>query len=160
MRFQIKRKHVIDFIFPIALFFVFALSALMIVLLATRIYQSTTEHSVLNYTSRTSLSYISEKLHQCDCDGAIRLDSLEGNDAIVIEQSHEDKTYYTYIYVYEQELRELFIKEDTQPDAAAGRTLLKVQDFAIEQPTDDLLRISCKDDKGQQSSTIVSIKSN
>ena len=64
----------IDFLFPVALFFVFALSALTVILLAARIYQSTTESSSLNYTARTSLSYINEKIHQNDCDGAVYLD--------------------------------------------------------------------------------------
>ena len=60
MRFRMKRNHMIDFLFPVALFFVFALSALTLILLAARIYQSTTENSSLNYSSRTCLSYISE----------------------------------------------------------------------------------------------------
>ena len=50
MRFHTQRKHMIDFLFSVALFFVFALSALIVILLAARIYQSTTEHSSLNYT--------------------------------------------------------------------------------------------------------------
>ena len=90
MRFQIKRKHMIDFLFPVALFFVFALSALATILLAARIYQDTTEHSALNYTSRTSLPYISEKLHQNDFDGTVSLGSFDGCDAIVMELKHEN----------------------------------------------------------------------
>ena len=52
MGFRLKRRHMIDFIFPIALFFVFALSALTLILLSTQIYQSTTENSSLQYTAR------------------------------------------------------------------------------------------------------------
>lgn len=160
MRFQIKRKHMIDFLFPVALFFVFALSALTTILLAARIYQSTTENSALNYTSRTSLSYINEKLHQHDCDGSIHIGSFHGCDAIIMEQEHEDDVYYTYIYAYDQELKELFIKEDVEASASSGRTILEIKDFSIEQLSDRLLRISCSDQKGRQASTIVSIKSN
>lgn len=159
MRFQIKRKHMIDFLFPVALFFVFALSALTTILLAARIYQNTTEHSALNYTSRTSLSYISEKLHQNDYEGSISIGSFDGCDAIVMEQKHENETYYTYIYAYDQELKELFIKKDVTASASSGRTILEVEDFSIEQLSDHLLRISCSDQKGQQASTIISIKS-
>ena len=49
MGFRLKRRHIIDFLFPIALFFVFALSALTLILLAAGIYQSTTERSSLRY---------------------------------------------------------------------------------------------------------------
>lgn len=159
MRFQIKHKHMIDFLFPVALFFVFALSALTTILLAARIYQSTTEHSALNYTSRTSLSYISEKLHQNDYNGSVYVGSFDGCDAIVMEQENENDTYYTYIYAYDQELKELFIKKDVKADASSGRTILEIKDFSIEQPSDRLLRISCSDQKGRQASTMVSIKS-
>ena len=159
MRFQIKRKHMIDFLFPVALFFVFALSALTTILLAAKIYQNTTEHSALNYTSRTSLSYISEKLHQNDYEGTIYTGSFDGCDAIVMEQEHDNETYYTYIYAYDQELKELFIKKDVEASASSGRTILEVEDFSIEQLSDRLLRISCSDQKGQKASTIVSVKS-
>lgn len=159
MRFQLKRKHMIDFLFPVALFFVFALSALTTILLAARIYQNTTEHSALNYTSRTSLSYISEKLHQNDYEGSISIGSFDGCDAIVMEQKHENETYYTYIYAYDQELKELFIKKDVTASASSGRTILEVEAFSIEQLSDHLLRISCSDQKGQQASTIISVKS-
>ena len=53
MGFRLKRRHMIDFIFPIALFFVFALSALTLILLSARIYQSTTENSSLQKKART-----------------------------------------------------------------------------------------------------------
>ena len=159
MRFQIKRKHMIDFLFPVALFFVFALSALTTILLAARIYQSTTEHSSLNYTSRTSLSYISEKLRQNDYNGSIQIGSFDGCDALVMEQIYEDDTYYTYIYAYDHELKELFIKKDVEASASSGRTILEIEDFSIEQLSPRLLRISCSDQKGRRASTVVSIKS-
>lgn len=159
MGFQLKRRHMIDFIFPIALFFVFALSALTLVLFAARIYRSTTENSSLQYTSRTGLSYISEKIHQSDGHGAITLGSFDGCDALVIEQSYEEETYFTYIYVHEQNLKELFIKEGVAADASDGRIILEIQDFSIEQLSENLFRFNCTDAKNQSSSTIVGIRS-
>ena len=158
-RFQIKHKHIIDFLFPVALFFVFALSALTTLLLAARIYQNTTEHSSLNYTSRTSLAYICEKLHQNDCESSIRLGSFDGCDAIIMEQRHENEVYYTYIYAYQQELKELFVKKDVQVSAPFGRTILKIEDFSIEQLSEDLIRISCSDQKGKKAAATICIKS-
>jgi len=159
MHFRTKQKHMIDFLFPVALFFVFALSALTVILLAARIYQSTTENSSLNYTSRTSLSYINEKIHQNDCEGAVYLDEFDGCQALVMAQSHNHERYYTYIYVYNQELKELFVKEGVNVTASAGRTIMEVQDFSMENLSDDLLKFSCVDQKNQEASTIISIKS-
>ena len=90
MEFRLKRRHMIDLLFPIALFFVFALSALTLILLAARIYQSTTANSSLQYTSRTGLAYISEKIHQNDEDGAVYLGNFDGQDAVILEQKQGD----------------------------------------------------------------------
>jgi hypothetical protein len=159
MRFQTKQKHMIDFLFPVALFFVFALSALTVILLAARIYQSTTESSSLNYTARTSLSYINEKIHQNDCDGAVYLDEFDGCQALVMEQAHNNERYYTYIYIYGQELKELFIKEGVDVTASAGRTIMEIQDFSMEEISENLLKFSCVDNTNTKASSIVSIKS-
>ncbi len=159
MPFRTKQKHIIDLLFPVALFFVFALCAITVILLAARIYQSTTESSALTYTSRTSLSYLTEKIHQNDCEGAVYLDELDGCQALVMAQSHDKERYYTYIYVYGRELKELFVKEGVEVTASAGRTIMEVQDFSMEQLSEDLLKFSCVDRKNQEASAIVSIKS-
>lgn len=159
MQFQTKRKHMIDFLFPVALFFVFALSALTVILIAARIYQSTTENSSLNYTSRTSLSYISEKVHQNDLNGAVTLGSFDGCDALIIKQSVEEDIYYTYIYADNNELKELFIKDGAFANAASGHKILDIQDFSIEQISDNLLKFSCTDRTNQTASSIIGIRS-
>lgn len=159
MQFHTKRKHMIDFLFPVALFFVFALSALTVILIAARIYQSATEHSSLNYTSRTSLSYISEKVHQNDLNGAVTLGSFDGCDALIMEQSVGEDTYYTYIYADNRELKELFIKEGASADASAGHKILDIQDFSMEQISDKLLKVSCTDQNDQTASIVIGIRS-
>ena len=125
MRFRTKHRHMIDLLFPVALFFVFALSALTVLLIAARIYQSTTEHSSLHDTSRTSLSYISEKLHQSDEAGSVSLGTFDGCDALIIQQTHGEHTYYTYIYSYEGKLRELFVKAGVNASASSGMAILE-----------------------------------
>ncbi|MEZ3435206.1 MAG: DUF4860 domain-containing protein [Lachnospiraceae bacterium] len=159
MRFRTKRRHMIDFLFPVALFFVFALSALTVLLLAARIYQSTTENSSLNYTSRTGLSYISEKIHQNDLGGQVTIGSLDGCEALIMEQTAGEDIYYTYIYADDKELKELFIKDGAPAKASSGRTILEIQNFSMEQIGDNLLRFSCTDKKNQTASTIVGIRS-
>lgn len=158
MRFRVKQRHMIDFLFPVALFFVFSLSALTVILLATRIYKSTTENSSLNYTSRTSLSYISEKIHQHD-SGTISLGTFDGCDAIVLGQEIDGTVYYTYIYSYRNELKEIFLKDGADTDASAGQTILKVQNFSIEQASDGLFAFECTDEAGQKAKAFVGVRS-
>ena len=158
MRFRTKHKHMIDFLFPVALFFVFALSALTVILLAAKIYQSTTEHSSFNYTSRTCLSYIAEKIHQNDVGGTVSIGTFDGCDALVLDQAHGEDTYYTYIYVHENELKELFIKEGAEVTAADGKTVLKVEDFSMESLSDNLMQFHCVDENNQESSSVLCIR--
>lgn len=113
MRFRIQQNHTIDLLFPAALFFVFAVSALSVLLMSTRVYQSVVQRSSLNDPARTSLSYISEKLHQSDSDCLASIGSFDGCEALIIKQSYEDSSYFTYIYVYNQELKEQFVREGT-----------------------------------------------
>lgn len=158
-RFRTKYKHMIDLLFPVALFFVFALSALTVILLAARIYQSSTENSSLNFTSRTGLTYISEKIHQGDAEGGVYLGDFDGRQALVMEQIYDDDTYYTYIYAYDGQLKELFVKDGVNIRASNGTTILEIQDFSMEQISQNLWKFSCTDQKGQSASTIVGIRS-
>lgn len=159
MGFRLKRRHMIDFLFPVALFFVFALSALSLILLAAGIYRSTTENSSLQYTARTGLAYIGEKICQNDENGAVYLGSLDGYEALVLEQRYEEESYYTYIYAYGQELKELFIKDGVATAAENGKTILEVHDFSMAQISDQLFRFACTDAEGRTSSVLIGIRS-
>ena len=86
MKLLSQKRHAIDFLFPVTVFFVFTISALTVILLAARIYQSTTDDSQRNYTSGTALSYLTEKLRQNDREDGIFLDELDGTQAVVLRQ--------------------------------------------------------------------------
>ena len=159
MRFRIQQNHMIDFLFPVALFFVFAVSAMTVILLATGVYRSTTEHSSLNYTARTSLAYICEKIHQNDINGDVVLGTFDGCDALILKQPRREDTYQTYIYVYENELKELFIKDGVDAPAKSGKTILAVEDFSMETIKDGMFRFTCTDADGNRDSMIAGIRS-
>lgn len=159
MKFQKKQKHMIDLIFPITLFFVFALCALTVLLLSARIYQSITKSSALNDTARTGLSYISEKIHQNDVDGKIQIGDLNGNDALIMEQNYKGSVYCTYIYAYENTLRELFVKEGAKADLSAGTKILDLESFSMEEIEENLFQFDCVTKDGKKDSVLVSVKS-
>lgn len=156
---QLKRRHMIDLLFPVALLFAFALSAVTLILLAAGIYRSTTENSSLQYTSRTGLAYLSEKIHQCDESGGVFLGTLDGYDALILEQTYGDDIYRTYIYHCEENLKELFIKDGVEAAAENGRTILEVRDFAVEQISDHVLRFTCTDTQDRTSYAVIGVRS-
>ena len=56
-----ERKHVIDFLFPLALFFALAASSVALVVLASASYSRQVHVSNDSYSSCTALSYVTEK---------------------------------------------------------------------------------------------------
>lgn len=159
MKFRTKQKHMIDVIFPIALFVIFALSALTVLLLAARIYRFTTENSALNYTARTGLSYISEKIHQNDAGGQVKIGELDGREALVMTQEYDDTKYYTYIYAYDNELKELFMKENAKAELSAGTSIMEIRGFSMEQQEEGMFRFTCTDQNDQTDSILVAVRS-
>ena len=109
-----EKKHVIDFLFPLAVFFVLAASSVAIVVLAS---------------GRTALAYVTEKMHQNDENGAIADGTFDGENALVIRQRYDEKDYVTYLYAYDGYLRELFIRDGTEAKASDGRKILATKDF-------------------------------
>ena len=105
---MIKQKnHVVDLLFSLALFCVFAASALTIVIMGADVYQKSVNDMNRNSTIRTSLSYLSEKIHQNDAENGIRIDQLNDLPSLVLTQNLNGETYETWIYAYDGMLCEI-----------------------------------------------------
>lgn len=155
------KQHTIDFIFPIALFFVFAASSLAVLILSANIYKNITESSEVLFTSRTCLSYITEKIRQNDEGGVghIYLDSFDGHPSLVMEQTMGEQNYYTYIYEDDGVLRELFIQDGASASAKNGTAIMEVSSFHMEEAAPGLLRFSCSSEGNPEETVFVSIHS-
>lgn len=159
MKFHFKRKHVVDMVFPFALFFVFASSALLVILLAADIYRNTTAMTESNYESRTVLSYMTEKIRQGDENGGVSIGSFDGHDSVIIRQTYGQQNYQTYIYEDEGVLRELFLLEGVEAVASDGRKIMEVHDLELEQLEKGMFRISCTAKEGEKLETVVTVVS-
>lgn len=154
-----EHRHVVDFLFPLALFFVLTASSVALVVLASGIYSRQVTDSEDSFSSRTALSYVTEKLHQSDSYDAVDAGFFDGQDAIIIHQTYSDQGYVTYLYQYDGYLRELFIREDVAASASDGREILAVSDFHFEESEKGLFHLYCTNNDGSVSDTYVSIKS-
>ena len=148
----------IEFVFPVMIFFVFTLSALIVILFAAQIYQQTVADAAMNYNANTSLAYVREKIHQHD-NGRIGTTTFDGCDAIVMREELGGETYATYIYAYDGMLRELFIKDEMADSfsASSGQQILSVESFSAESLGDRLLSFSCVDEDGHEASACVGV---
>lgn len=147
--------HVIDFLFAAALFGVFLVSSVMVIAVGAGAYRNITEKSQEDYTLRTSLSYVNEKLRQADSNGALSVGTVGDNTALMLTQDYDGESYTTYIYEYNGSLCELFTKSDAPADPDYGTPLLTLSDFGIERLADALYRVSITTEDGMTSSLLL-----
>lgn len=159
MRFQTRSRHVIDFIFPIALFFVFAASSLVVLILAADIYGSTTNQLQANDENRTALAYISEKIRQNDAGGALEIATVEGIECLALAADYNDVPYTTYIYEYEGMLKELFARDDASVSLKDGKDIMEISSLTILQIDDRLYQFITVDSQDREDSLVVSERS-
>lgn len=159
MRFKRKDnpEHVIDILFSLALFVLFALIGICVVLIGSRIYQSTASHMEANYTSRTALAYVSEKIRQSDSSEAIEIIKPKGftDQALILHQTIGRTDYDTYIYFYDGALRELLVKKGTPITPEQGTALVSLSSFEIEKTEDELFIFTAAEDGGKKSSIMI-----
>ncbi len=133
-----QENHIIDILFVIALFCIFALSAIFLISIGANIYGKTVDHMESNFNGRTSFAYITEKIRQSDKAGSISVGELDGIPALLITESQGETQYVTYIYEYEGHLKELMVRRDTPLDPFAGQDIMEVNGFELTQIKDNL----------------------
>ena len=159
MKWRNEKKHVIDFLFPLAVFFVLAVSSVALVVLASGLYSRQVKESADSYSGRTALAYVTEKIHQNDENGAVSVGNFDGGNALVIRQNYGEKEYVTYLYLYEGYLRELFVQAGTEAKASDGRKILETKNFGAEKASNGVFYLYCENEDGKKKDTFVSVKS-
>ena len=125
----------------LALFLVFTLSTLTLVLFGANIYQNTVNSMEDNYNARTVCSYISGKFRSNDSAGDISIGSIDGQPSLILNQEINDASYSTYIYEYDGYLRELFVSDSVTLGAEvlnAGNKLCPVDKFEVSECNEGL----------------------
>lgn len=154
-----EKKHVVDILFPVALFFVLAASSVVVMILAANLYTRQVKESEKSFSEQTALAYVTEKIHQNDENGGVYPGTLEGRQALILEQTYGEKEYKTYLYVADGYLRELFVQADIEAKTADGRKILEVKNFDFEKVEEGIFRLTCENPDGTNADTIVSVKS-
>lgn len=149
------RKHTIDFLFSILLFLLFTASALLLILIGARVYQNSAQRMEENYTVRTALAYITEKVRQSDESGAIELSSIQQIPTLVLRQDIDGEAYSTYIYEYGHSLRELFIKSSSSVTPEMGHSIVDLEELSIEETDVGCFRLTATDANGASATTLV-----
>ena len=107
--------------------------------------------------ARTSLSYINEKIRQNDTAEGVSIQTLEGKDVLALKSSFDGVGYTTYIYEYEGNLKELFIRDGVDIRLKDGKNIMEIRDFQMEEAQEGCFRFSSRDLSGH-TSTLVSVE--
>lgn len=155
-----RRTNKIDSIFVIALFTVFAITAFLLILIGAKQYQHTADSMDANYESRTISSYITEKVRQHDEAGVIYACDLEGTPSLALETVENEVTYVTYIYYYNEAIREIMVTEDSVFSLDTGQEIMKTGGFEASFEENDLLKITITTTEGNTKHIYLTLHSN
>ena len=135
-------RHIVDILFVISLFCTFVLSAIFLISIGANIYSNTMENMDGNFSSRTAVAYLTEKVHQSDENDAISVGEFEGHKSLILSSFVNDTEYLTYIYEHDGKLKELTKRSDISLSPGAGQEIIEIKSFQISQDEDGF--ISCK----------------
>lgn len=140
MKVQRTASHSVDILFPLSILFVFAVSALAVLLLSSRAYTSQRELAAHTYETLMPISYLREKVRQHDRNGAISVGELDGQPSLILYSSE----YTTYLYAYDGMLKELTVCDGVAVHAKDGQDILELQTFSIQETADGLICLFCQ----------------
>lgn len=143
-----SQTHTTDLLFTIGLFCVFSAAAFILVMIGIHVYEATVANMQDTYSTRTALSYVTEKVRQHDASDSVRLGELEGGTALVLSDELGGDTFLTYIYAEDDHLCELTVREGTQASRSMGEQIIQVQDFTMEDAGNGFLQFSASDSAG------------
>lgn len=130
-----RNHHASSMLFLLLLFASLVLTGELLICMGTGVYEEVLSSMNDNSNLRTASAYIRQKLRQNSDRNALRVDTLDGCDAIVLQQYLGDDFYETYLYCYDGELRELMIRQGTVDSFAAdsGTAIASMDAMSIEE---------------------------
>ncbi len=154
-----RERHIVDLLFVIALLFLFAFSAIMLIALGADVYQKNVNTMQNNYAERTAGAYLVQKMRQADAEGGVRTDTLDGHPAIVLTNKVGDREYATWLYIHENMLCEQLLRADMVPLPAAGQKILPLQSMTIRESADDLMQLDLVLENGETEELYLCLRS-
>lgn len=149
-----EERHTIEFLFPLIFILFFCLCVLLVVLQGARIYEKTAQGLQENYTVRTAISYLKEKVKECGDASDITLHSVDQKQVLTIHEKKKGEEYATYIYVEDGKLKELYTKEDTFSGLQGGQDLVPLDGWSVNMEEENLIRLDVEKDGKQETAYI------
>ena len=115
----------------LAVFTVFALCILLVLLTGAKVYQKLVDHGRESYEARTAAQYIATRVRQAE---AVTVESFGGCEALVAWEQIDGETYLTRVYWQDGYIRELFCAENAALSPEDGEKILEADSllFSLE----------------------------
>lgn len=149
MKNEVRHRKITD-LMALMVFGLFALCVLLVLLTGADVYRNLVDRGAQAYESRTASQYVATRVRQADFGGGISVEEFGGQDALVLREQINGKTYLTRVYCCEGFIRELFTADSGEFSPEDGEKILEAEamSFTLEQ---DLLtaRIILADGRSQ-----------
>lgn len=123
----------------------FALFSLLCVVVGIGVYRGVVENASTNEQVRTTLSYIANKVHAADFQGAIEVENWHGINALLLREDYDGQPYETRIYYLPGDgeepggLYEHFAYQGDDWGPEGGDFILSLGGLEIEQEADKVV---------------------
>lgn len=128
-----RASNPVSGLFVFVIMGVFAMLALLIVVLGAQVYQRIIDRGETSAGMRIALSYVANKVRGMDADGAIEVTEIGGIPVLILQETVDDELLLTHIYHYEGELKEQYGYAGDEFELEFGDTLTRLDDFSIRQ---------------------------
>lgn len=145
-------NHMISELFTFALFGVFMLMALLVVVIGAGGYRNVTTKADTTAEVRTCLGYVAGRVRSDVATQQVSLQTMNGTDVLVLTEEYEGDEYATLIYWFDGALYESveFAKymepEDFDPES--GERLTEITSFEAAWAGDNLMAITASNASG------------
>ncbi len=150
-----QRSSSSELIFVLGLFGFYTLCALFLAITGANVYQKNVEATEFNYTFRTTVLYITEKIRQSENIDSVAIETLEQSDALVLSRDFDGTIYNTWIYVEDSYLKEVLLAEDMTVAYNIGQKIIPAQDMKLSMSENSLITIELTDNEGNVFSSSV-----
>ena len=137
-------KHSVSGIFAMLLFGFFAIILMVSLLLFAQMYMQSVKTTEAESAFNTVSSYITTKFRQHDSD-CIFIDSIDDISSLCFTDEINGNEYITYIYLKNNELKELFTSVDSNADSESGTTIASLSTFDVNKMDDNYYKFTLAD---------------
>lgn len=119
---------------PMILICVFAFCSLGITLMGAQAYKNLQKNWTDKFGTTVAANYLRTKIYQNNVAGSVYLKTKDEYKILVIEDGRQEEPYETRIFMWENDLKEAFVRSDSPFDAKQGNTIAQLSfcEFSID----------------------------